>query len=234
MGKYEPLTEVYCMCGRYALKTPASELVARFGLDESEDFPARYNISPGTDIPVIRQSPEGKRVLHQLRWGLVPHWAKDRAIGARLNNARGETVADKPSFRDAFKRRRCLVPADGFYEWKTEGRSKHPYYFSMRAGEAFALGAIWESWRAPDGDIIRTCCLITTGANEIMVPVHDRMPVIVASEQYEAWLSAPPAEAFELVKPFRAEAMQAWPVSKRVSRSAEEGADLIEPLATTE
>jgi putative SOS response-associated peptidase YedK len=143
-------------------------------------------------------------------------------------------VADKPSFRDAFKRRRCLVPADGFYEWKTEGRSKQPYYFSMRAGEAFALGAIWESWRAPDGDIIRTCCLITTGANEIMVPVHDRMPVIVASEQYEAWLSAPPAEAFELVKPFRAEAMQVWPVSKRVSRSAEEGADLIEPLATTE
>lgn len=112
------------MCGRYALKTPASELVARFGLDESEDFPARYNISPGTDIPVIRQSQEGKRALHQLRWGLVPHWAKDRAIGARLNNARGETVADKPSFRDAFKRQRCLVPADGLPMASMNGKPK--------------------------------------------------------------------------------------------------------------
>lgn len=119
------------MCGRYALKTPASKLATHFGLDEVVDVAPRYNIAPGTDIPTIRHSPEGKRVMHLLRWGLVPHWPKTRCLGAKLSNARGETVADKPSFRDAFKRRRCLVPADGFYEWKTEGRQKQPYYFSV-------------------------------------------------------------------------------------------------------
>ena len=123
------------MCGRFALKAPPAELITRFGLDECADFSPRYNIPPGTDIPVIRQSPEGKRVLHLLRWGLIPHWAKDPSIGAKLNNARGESVAEKPSFREAFKRRRCLIPADGFYEWKSEGKIKQPYYFSLKSSE---------------------------------------------------------------------------------------------------
>jgi putative SOS response-associated peptidase YedK len=120
------------MCGRYTLSTPPADLIAHFGLDACADFPPRYNIPPGTDIPVIRLSPEGKRVLHLLHWGLIPHWAKDPAIGARLNNARAESIADKPAFRDAFRRRRCLIPADGFYEWKAEGKVKQPYFISSR------------------------------------------------------------------------------------------------------
>ena len=217
------------MCGRYALKTPASELAAHFGLDEIVNVAPRYNISPGTDIPVIRHSPEGKRVMHLLRWGLVPHWAKDPGVGAKLSNARGETVAEKPSFREAFKRRRCLVPADGFYEWKTEGRQKQPYYFSLKTGEPFALGGVWESWRAPSGDVLRTCCLITTGPNEIMLPVHDRMPVIVLPDDYAAWLTGEADDALDLVRPYPPAEMQTWAVSKLVSRSGEEGADLIRP-----
>lgn len=215
------------MCGRFALKTPTSELASHFKLDETVEVAPRYNIAPGADIPTIRHSPEGKRVMHLLRWGLVPHWAKDLSIGNKLSNARGETVAEKPSFRDAFKRRRCLVPADGFYEWKAEGKQKQPYYFSMKDGAPFALGGVWESWRAPNGEILRTCCLITTEPNEIMTPVHDRMPVIVSPDDYAQWLTGEPDVAQSLVKPYSIEAMQAWAVSKRVSRSGEEGADLI-------
>lgn len=218
------------MCGRYVLKTPAKVLASHFGLDEAVEIVPRYNISPGTDIPVIRCSPEGKRVMHRLHWGLVPHWARDPAIGSKLSNARGETVAEKPSFREAFKRRRCLVPADGFYEWKAEGRIRQPYYFSMKSGEPFALGGVWESWRGPDGDILRTCCLITTGPNEIMLPVHDRMPVIVEPENYEAWLTEDPVDALALVKPLAADTMQTWEVGRRVNRSGEEGADLVSPV----
>lgn len=217
------------MCGRFALKTPTSQLASHFKLDEAVEVAARYNLAPGTDIPTIRHSPEGKRVMHLLRWGLAPHWAKDSSIGNKLSNARGETVAEKPSFRDAFKRRRCLVPADGFYEWKAEGKQKQPYYFSMKDGEPFALGGVWESWRAPNGEILRTCCLITTEPNEIMTPVHDRMPVIVSPDDYAQWLTGELDEAQALVKPYSIEAMQAWAVSKRVSRSGEEGADLIDP-----
>ena len=217
------------MCGRFALKTTTAQLASHFKLDEAVDVAPRYNIAPGTDIPTIRHSPEGKRVMHLLRWGLVPHWAKDPSMGAKLSNARGETVADKPSFRDAFKRRRCLVPADGFYEWKTEGKQKQPYYFSMKSGDPFALGGIWESWRTPDGGILRTCCLITTEPNEIMLPVHDRMPVIVSPDHYEAWLMGEPDDAKPLVKAYASAEMQVWAVSKRVSRSGEEGDELIHP-----
>lgn len=217
------------MCGRFALKAPSSQLATRFGLDHVVELAPRYNIAPGTDIPTIRHSPEGKRVMHLLRWGLVPHWAKDPSIGAKLSNARGETLTDKPSFRDSFKRRRCLVPADGFYEWKTEGRLKQPYFFSLKTGEPFALGGLWESWRMPDGNVLRTCCLITTGPNEIMLPVHDRMPVIVAPNDYEAWLTGESAEAQDLIKPYPTVEMQAWAVGRRVSKSGEEGADLILP-----
>ena len=217
------------MCGRYVLKSPASELAARFGLDEIVDVAPRYNISPGTEIPTIRHSPEGKRVMHLLRWGLVPNWVKDPGVGAKLSNARGETVAEKPSFRDAFNRRRCLVPADGFYEWKAEGRQKQPYFFSLKSGEPFALGGVWESWRAPNGDVLRTCCLITTGPNEIMLQVHDRMPVIVSPNDYAAWLTGEAVDALDLVRPYPPDEMQAWAVNKRVSRSGEEGADLILP-----
>lgn len=178
------------MCGRFALKAPPSKLIERFDLDECVDFQPNANIPPGTDIPVIRQPPEGKRVLHLLRWGLVPHWSKDPSIGAKLHNARGESLSEKPSFREAFKKRRCLIPADGFYEWKTEGQKKQPYYFSLKSEETMALAGLWESWKAPDGNILRSVTIITTEANEVMKPIHHRMPVILGQEYWSDWLDA--------------------------------------------
>jgi putative SOS response-associated peptidase YedK len=219
------------MCGRYALISTPARLLEHFGLAACPELPPRYNIPPGTDIAAIRQSPEGERVLHLLRWGLVPHWARDPAIGNRLNNARADTVADKPAFRDAFQHRRCLIPADGFYEWKAEGRLKQPYYISLGNGEPFAMAGLWESWRAADGTVLRSCCVITTDANSLVAGIHDRMPVIVAPEHWQDWLSAPAAAVTPLLAPYPEAAMRAWPVDRRVSRAAEEGADLIRPLA---
>jgi putative SOS response-associated peptidase YedK len=217
------------VCGRYALQSTPAELITRFGLDECADFSPRY-IPPGTDIPVIRQSPEGRRVLHLLRWGLVPHWSKDPSIGAKLNNARGESVAEKSSFRDAFKRRRCLIPANGFYEWATEGKVKQRYYISLKFGEPMAMGGLWESWKAPDGSILRTACVITTGPNLVMEPIHDRMPVIVAPENWQSWLNGMSEEVGGMVAPYKDGELQAWPVSRRVSKTQDDDAGLIESI----
>ena len=222
------------MCGRYALNHRPADLIRIFELIGCADFGPRYNIAPTAEIPVVRLAPEGGRVAHLLRWGLVPHWAKDPAIGAKLNNARGETVAEKPSFRDAFRRRRCIVPATGFYEWKAEGRVKLPHYISAPDGEPLALGGLWESWRAPDGNILRTCCIVITGPNAVMAPIHDRMPVILSREDWQTWLAGPPDDALALVHPCPDAMLQAWPVSRRVSRAAEEGEDLILPLTERE
>lgn len=222
------------MCGRFALKAPPSELVTRFGLDECVEFSPRYNISPGTDIPVIRQSPDGKRVLHLLRWGLIPHWAKDPGIGAKLNNARGESVAEKPSFREAFKRRRCLVPANGFYEWAVENHKKQPYYISLKSGELMAMGGLWESWKSSDGVIVRSVCIITTGANEVMTPIHDRMPVLIEPGNWQAWLNATTDEVLPLVAPYNFHEMCACPVSPRVNRTVEDDSGLIESVQKAE
>lgn len=221
------------MCGRFSLKAPPAQLKAHFCLDEVVDYAPRFNIPPGTDIPVIRQSPEGKRVLHLLRWGLVPHWAKDPAIGNRLNNARSEGAAGKPAFRDALRRRRCLVPADGFYEWKTEGRQKQPYYISLKSGEPLAMAGLWESWRTPEGEILRTCCILTTGPNALMEPIHDRMPVMIDPADYSFWLDpgmAEPEALQPLMVPCRADRMQAWAVSRKVSRSSYDAPDAIEAV----
>jgi putative SOS response-associated peptidase YedK len=218
------------MCGRYVIQSTPAEIITRFGLDECADFGPRYNIPPGTDIPVIRYSPEGKRVLHLLSWGLVPHWSKDPGIGAKLNNARGESVADKPSFRDAFKRRRCLIPASGFYEWKAEGKIKQPYYISLKSGEPMAMGGLWESWKAPDGIILRTVCVVTTSPNSVMEPIHERMPVIVAPENWQSWLSGMHGDVAGMVAPYRDGEMQAWPVSRRVSKTQDDDAGLIESI----
>jgi putative SOS response-associated peptidase YedK len=226
------------MCGRYVLKASLEELQAYFELDGAPglapaDFAPRYNIPPGTDIPVIRRSPEGQRVLHLLRWGLVPNWAKDAGIGAKLNNARGESVAEKPSFRDAFRRRRCLIPASGFYEWQTTGKAKQPYYFSAADGAPLALGGLWESWRTLDGGLLRTACVITTGANAAMAPVHDRMPIIVPRARWQDWLAAPAEEIADLVAPCPDGLLQTWPVERRMSRTAEDDPRLIEVLEET-
>lgn len=223
------------MCGRFALAAPKAQLVLHFELDEfvseGEDFPARYNIPPGTDIAVIRQSPEGKRVLQHLRWGLIPHWSKDPSLGAKLNNARGESVHERPAFKSAFAKRRCLVPVSGFYEWKAEGKTKQPYYFSSKSGVPLALAGLWESWRAPDGTIIRTVCIITSAANELMASVHDRMPVIIETADWARWLDAPPEAVADLLRPYAGTDLQAWPVDRRVSRPAEDDERLLAALS---
>lgn len=219
------------MCGRFVLKETPAELIAQFGLDECVDFFPRYNIPPGTDIPVIRQSPEGKRVLHLLRWGLVPRWATDPAMGAKLSNARGENVAEKPSFRWAYRSRRCLIPASGFYEWQAQETIKQPFYISLKSGDPMAMAGLWESWKAPDGSILRTVCVMTTSANELMAPIHDRMPVIIAPENWCDWLEGALEKVSGLLVPFAASEIQAWPVRRRVGWSGERGKELIEPLA---
>lgn len=220
------------MCGRYALSIDPAALSAYFALDACEPYAPRWNIPPGTDIPVIRLSPEGRRVAHCLRWGLVPHWAKDPTIGPRLTNARAESVADKPAFRPAFARRRCLIPASGFYEWKAEGRRKQPYYISLRDGSPLAMAGLWESWKFPTGEILRSCTIITTAANELMQPIHDRMPAIISPEDWQTWLAAAPEAARHLLAPFPSEPLQAWPVDGRVSKASNDDPGLIEPLHT--
>ena len=177
------------MCGRFALARSPDEVTRLFDLAECADFTPRYNIAPTTDIPVIRRSPTHQNVLHLLRWGLVPHWSKDPTRGSRLINARSESLTEKPSFRSAFARRRCLIPADGFYEWDHQGTTKQPYYFTEHNGELLAFGGLWESWTAPDGSLLRTTCIITTRSTEEVALIHDRMPLIIQLQDVEVWLS---------------------------------------------
>lgn len=220
------------MCGRYALNTTPQELAETFKLDRSLAFSARFNIAPASLVPVIRQSPQGELVADLLRWGLIPHWARDPAIGAKLNNARGESLTEKPSFRDAFRRRRCLIPATGYYEWKTEGKNKQPYFIHAKSGELLAMGGLWESWRSPDGEILRTFCVITTGPSTVIEPIHDRMPLLLRQKDHKQWLdpAISGSKILELVVPFASEGLDAWPVSKAVSRAENEGPTLIERM----
>jgi len=197
------------------------------------NFPARYNIAPSQDVPVVRMPLlGGARQLAMLRWGLVPSWAKE---GAKpLINARGESVADKPSFRAAFKRRRCLLPADGFYEWwRPESGPKQPFNIAPRDGGLLAMAGIWETWGRPDGSEIDTCAIITTAANATLAPIHHRMPVILAPKDWDRWLKTPETEAGDLLPllvPAPDDLLKAYEISTRVNRVANEGPELIAPL----
>jgi putative SOS response-associated peptidase YedK len=180
------------VCGRYVLTSPGEVIAAHFRLAAVPVLPPRYNIAPTQLALVVRETPDGGRAADLLRWGLVPFWAKEPSLGARLINARAEGLADKPAFRAAFRRRRCLVPADGFFEWRAAvGRRKQPYYVRFASGEPFAMAGLWETWRPPEGDAVSTFTIVTTVANEALGAIHDRMPVIVASADYDEWLSSP-------------------------------------------
>ncbi len=220
------------MCGRYALDAPRSQLCRRFSLDQCVELAPRYNIAPGSEIPVIRQSPAGLRVLHLLRWGLLPQWAKDQSLGTTLINARGESLAAKPAFRDAFRRRRCLIPASGFYEWRaaaTQGVTrKQPCYISLKSAETMALGGLWEAWTSPAGDVVRSCCIVTIGANQLLRPIHQRMPLILPPEHWQAWLAAAADQVGMLIQPLPGSELQVWPVSHRVGKATENDPALIE------
>jgi putative SOS response-associated peptidase YedK len=226
------------MCGRFTLHASPEQIAAQFDVAEPEQLADRYNIAPTQPVGIVRldRSASG-REWALVHWGLIPSWAKDPNMGARMINARGETIAEKPSFRAALKRRRCLVPADGFYEWKRTGSSKQPYYIRLRSQEPFAFAGLWEIWTAPDGGEIESCTVITTGPNDLMATLHDRMPVILAAEDYEQWLgNGKDADTHEveqlrhLIRPFDAELMEAYPVSTRVNSPMNEGTGLIAPL----
>ena len=229
------------MCGRFTLHTSPEQLAEHFDLEETPPLAARYNIAPTQPVAIVRPDREASsREWALVHWGLIPSWAKEPGIGARMINARGETVAEKPSFRAALRRRRCLLPADGFYEWKKEGRSKQPFHIRLRSQEPFAFAGLWETWTAPDGSELQSCTLITTEANELMATVHDRMPVILAPEDYAQWLgTGKDADAREidqlqhLLRPFDAELMEAYPVSQQVNNPQVEGPAGIAPIASS-
>lgn len=215
------------MCGRFAFYSPSEAAVALFGVSTSIAIEPRYNIAPTQFIAAIRDDEDKQRELVMLRWGLVPFWAKDPSIGNRMINARAETVAEKPAYRAAYRHRRCVVLADGFYEWRREGDAKTPWFISLASGEPFALAGLWENWTDKEsGDSLQTTTLITTAANDFMVPLHHRMPVILESNSAGEWL----AGANDLLDDVAAitPALQAWPVDRRVNNARNEGADLID------
>lgn len=234
------------MCGRYTLKVEGQEIAERFGLAETPELVPRYNIAPTQQVPVVLEEPAGGgRTLRMVHWGLIPSWADDPSIEARMINARAETVADKPSFRRAFERRRCLVVADGFYEWKKTESGKQPYYFRLEDSSPFGFAGLWETWSPggrDGGEELRSATIITTEANGLAAEVHDRMPVILPPEHYGAWLDsdndgrellamlAPAsAPASPLASPLTSE-MEAYPVSRRVNRPANDEPSVIEPV----
>lgn len=221
------------MCGRYVLKRKDLEaLMAQLGVKDPREFVSRYNIAPSTAVPAIRTRPDGAREAAALQWGLVPRWSRDASGGARLANARADGVATKPSFREAFRHRRCIVAASGFYEWQTLGKLKFPWYFSMRDESPIALAGLWEQWRGPDGVTLETCSLITTTPNAVVSPLHDRMPVILTGEGRDRWLDPQvkePAQLEPLLVPAPGEWMQAEPVSPRVNSVRVEGPECLVP-----
>lgn len=214
------------MCGRFAFYSPSEATAALFGVDGALAVEPRYNIAPTQFVAAIRENENNKRELTMLRWGLVPFWAKDPSIGNKMINARAETVAEKPSYRAAFKHRRCIVLADGFYEWHRDGDVKVPHYISLLSGEPFGLAALWESWTDKEsGESLNTTTLITTAANEFMQPLHHRMPVILQPESANDWMSV--ARDYLEDAADRTPALRAWPVDRQVNNARNQGEDLI-------
>ena len=221
------------MCGRYTLRTPVEKLAEEFGIDASSvELPPNYNVAPTQEVAAVL-SEGGERRLELLRWGLIPSWADDPGIGSRMINARAETAPEKPSFRRAFRERRCLIPADGFYEWKRMNGAKQPFYIRMKEGRPFAFAGLWESWKDNGGPEIRSCAILTTGPNALAGEIHDRMPVILPAGSYDAWLD-PEAEKEELVAllaPYPEAEMEAYPVSRFVNSPSNNDPRCIEPAA---
>ena len=221
------------MCGRYTLKTPVEELAEEFGFEASSvELPPNYNVAPTQEVAAILEE-GGKRRLELLRWGLIPSWADDPSIGSRMINARSETAPEKPSFRRAFRERRCLIPADGFYEWQRTNGAKQPYYIRMKEGRPFAFAGLWESWKDNGGPEIRSCTILTTKPNALAAEIHDRMPVILPAGSYDAWLDPETGrdELYGLLAPYPEDEMEAYPVSRFVNSPQNNDPRCIEPAA---
>jgi putative SOS response-associated peptidase YedK len=225
------------VCGRFTLTTPREVLARAFELDEVPELAPRFNAAPGQDVATVWRPREGRRELRLRRWGLVPHWAQDRRIGSRLVNARAETAAVKPAFRDALRWRRCLVPADGFYEWGPGAAGsgpRQPYHIALPGGVPFAIAGLFERWRAEDGAWLETCTLLTVAANERIRPVHDRMPAILGSADFELWLDPAvqdPRRVEPLLVPWAGAGLELRPVSRRVNKPEHDDAECLAPLA---
>ncbi len=219
------------MCGRFAFYSPHEAVTRLFGVAEAPGIEPRYNIAPTQFVAVVRAA-GGPRQLAMLYWGLVPSWAKEKSIGARMINARSETLGEKPSFRNAYKRRRCLVLADGYYEWQRTGSVKQPYFISFASGEPFGMAGLWERWRDPGtGEPLESCCIVTTSPAPAVAHVHDRMPVIVAPDAYDEWLDPDNLATDRLARllaPSAAPGLQARAVSRRVNDARNQGAQLLE------
>jgi putative SOS response-associated peptidase YedK len=210
------------MCGRYRLSRRKQIVEEYFdATPDEQDWSPRFNIAPTQPVPVIRQNPrEPVRELSLMRWGLIPNWAKYSSVAASMINARSETASTKPAFRDALKSRRCLIPADGFYEWMRAGKTKQPYCFEVNDGELFAFAGLWDRWKDPSGSWVKTCSILTTTPNAVTSSVHDRMPAILGPDAYDLWLDpgmTNVAAASELLKPYDARLMRCYPVSTRVN-----------------
>ena len=220
------------MCGRYVITSAPEAIRALFRYPEQPNFPPRFNVAPSQPIPIVRLA-DDKRQFALVRWGLLPSWVKDPKTFALLINARGESVIDKPAFRAAMKRRRCLIPADGFYEWQAGGSRKQPYFIRLKSGQPMAFAGLWECWTGPNGEELETAAIVTTNANRALGHIHDRMPVILAPDAFDLWLNcgevdARTAEA--LIQPAPDDLLEAWPVSTAVNRTANDNAALILPL----
>jgi putative SOS response-associated peptidase YedK len=237
------------MCGRFTLATPAAEWAALFGLQEVPDVEPRFNIAPTQDVDVVRalpgvrehaglgRAPDGASVPREaarLRWGLVPRWAREVGSGQPLINARSETVAEKPSFRDSFRDRRCLVVADGFYEWQSTGGRKQPYWIGMEDGRPFGFAGLWDRWNPGEGAPLESCAILTAAANETLRPLHDRMPVIVDPEHFELWLDPDtiPWELEPILQGSERADLRFHPVSTRVNYVANDDPACMEPMRT--
>jgi putative SOS response-associated peptidase YedK len=220
------------MCGRFAFFSPAEAIAATFGLAAVPDVVQRFNAAPGQDLFSVREEGEVP-VADLFRWGLVPFWAKDPAIGNRMINARAETVTEKPSYRQAFRRRRCLIPADGFYEWQKTERGKQPWFISAKDSGLLAFAGLWEEWSAAEGELLRTCTIITTTANEFMADLHDRMPVIVPDAMHSDWLAAGTAKVDlqQILVAGPGRELAAWKVSRAVNNPLNDEAGLIDPIS---
>jgi putative SOS response-associated peptidase YedK len=223
------------MCGRYASTIPPEAMRALFRYLEQPNFPPRYNIAPTQPVAIVRMT-EGKRQFALVRWGLIPSWVKDPRAFSLLINARGESVNEKPAFRNAMKYRRCLVPADGFYEWKREGETKRPYFVRRKDGAPIAFAGLWENWTGPNGEEVETAAIVTTTASRSISHIHDRMPVIVPPEAFDFWLDpkVDAQSAAAVISPVPEGEIEAYPVSSAVNRTANDSPMLMEPLREPE
>ena len=221
------------MCGRFARFTPTAELAELLDARVRDELPPRYNIAPTQNVLAMRLDEDGKRCLSALRWGLIPFWAEDQTIGNRMINARAESVHEKPAFRRAFRRRRCLIPADGFYEWQKTGGKKQPYFIRMADGQPLCFAGLWETWTDPEGEPLESCTILTTDANDDLHPIHHRMPVILLPDRYDPWLdpaARDPTLLRDYLKPLPAGLLAAYPVGTYVNNVRNDDPRCAEPV----